>query len=62
MSPSNDNAVFSVEFAAHELGVATTTLRNWLRDGRVVPRLRLNGRRPVFTPDELAALKRDDAA
>jgi predicted site-specific integrase-resolvase len=48
--------MYSISEAAHLLGVSIGTLRNWHRDGKLIPVLLASGHRR-YTPELLAQAK-----
>ena len=56
---SSNSTIFSIERAAHEIGVSHQALRNWINAGEPVvqPRYLLNDKQPVFTREEVERMK-----
>jgi hypothetical protein len=60
MKISSNSTLFSIERAAHEVGVSHQALRNWITAGEPVvqPNFLLNDKQPVFTREEVEKIKR----
>lgn len=57
MALSSTQTLYSIEGAAHELGVSHQTLRNWIAAGDVIPSVLLNGKQPIFSETDIARIK-----